>query len=83
MMDKPNRRYEMTLTLGADSIRDIQGALKSIIFDLEKVEDRPHFAVSGGPDSSYTLEIKFYPEQSHDHYFEQITEFLREKQSNV
>lgn len=77
MMDKPTRRFALTLTLGADDMDTVRRSLRQMAFDLDGWEDMPYSAVSGGPDVGYTLEIKFDPDVTHESYHEKLSAYLR------
>lgn len=76
-MEKPRRRYQMQLTLGADDLRSLLGALHSIEFDLStEPEDTPRNIVSGGYDSGFVLDLTIDPTITHESWAEYLDKYL-------
>jgi hypothetical protein len=40
-------------------------------------------ATSGGPSAGYTVESEYYPEQTHDKYFEEVEAWLENERKAV
>lgn len=79
-MDKPRRRYEIELHIGADNLRSVIGTLHSILFDLEqRQEDAPLSQVSGGYDCGYTLDATIDQSITHEIWERNLMDYLDEK----
>lgn len=78
MSNKPNRRYQVEIRMGADDLRAVIKALESIVFDLEarKAEDEPLDMVSGGWDSGYYLSAKVDTGITGDSYREALAAYM-------
>ncbi len=75
-MDKPRRRFVMTLELGADSMDALRGDLRSILWSLDGIEERPWSSLSGGPATGHILKIEFDPAMTHESYHERLQAYL-------
>jgi hypothetical protein len=71
-MEKPKRRYTVTLNLGADDMKSVRQTLESILWDLDAVDERDYHSISGSPDAGYSLNIEFSPDSTHETYFGQL-----------
>lgn len=75
--EKPKRRYELDLHLGADSLESLRGAINSILFDIDRHPvDTPIDIVSGGYDSGYSLKCAVDTSITHDSWYEQLKVYL-------
>lgn len=70
----PQRRYVMTLKLGADSIEELCSALQLIAFDIDAENVRQ--SVSGGCGAGWNYDIAENEEMAHDKYVEALNEYL-------
>lgn len=78
-MERPKRMYELRLTIGADDLKALRSMLNEIGWTLDGEQlPMPYSSVSGGHSGSYILDIEYRPEQTHDAYFEQLHQALRE-----
>jgi len=78
-MEQPERRWQITIQIGADSIEDIAHQLKEIGFQLaayHKDADSGWSSVSGGWSSGHSYEVKFNPEMTGDLYRKLIQEYV-------
>ena len=84
-MDKPRRKYEMTLTMGADDLPSLRGMLNTLIYDLARWEDsdfeqvNPYNAVSGGYSGNHSMTLHIQSDMDHDKYMDQLNAYLDEK----
>ena len=67
-----DRRHVVNIKIGADDWESVLQAIAQIEFDLSRHEPGNINIVSGGPNSGWIITDKFNPEQTHDHYFEEI-----------
>lgn len=79
-MNAPKRPYEMVLTIGADSLESMAGALRNITHEVyvmaERGHNNPHNTTSGGVDSGYTYSLTRTDTADHEEYFKQIEAYL-------
>jgi len=76
-VQKPRRAIEITITIGADTPRNVLDALNSIEFNImEHGDDMNINSVSGGTSDSYEIHGSHKPEITHDMYFEQLNKYL-------
>ncbi len=79
MSEKPHRKYELHLTLGADDAETLRDALRSLAFDLEGFETVsawPYQSVSGAPDCGYSTDIECDPDMTPERYQEELEQYL-------
>ena len=81
----PKRRFEITVTAGADDWLGLVAELRDVAFHVREhgVECS---SVSGGPSSHHTVTIHHNPEQTHEKYFEELDVYLaarKEAESKV
>lgn len=80
---KPNRTIVYTLAIQADDVKGLRNALRDAIHELDKLAwgdigpDNTYQAAHVGHDASHTIKIEINPYQTHDKYFEQLTEWLK------
>lgn len=79
MTNKPKRTFELTLTIGADTLDDLRSNLRSILIDLDREDVTDYSSVSGGYQSNHILKIEHSPTVTHDSYFEALEKHLKEK----
>ena len=70
------RRHVVKINLQADDWDSMLRALNNIIYDLSTYEPGKVRLTSGGPDYGYIVNDEYYPEQTHEHYFEEIEAYL-------
>lgn len=76
----PRRRWRMDLSLDADTLADMIGALQHISHRLLEAEYRrePQVRVtSGGYSSGFTLAVDEDPDMDHDRYVVALEDYLR------
>ena len=80
-MDKPKRRYELELRLGADSAKDVIGHLYSLMIDLERhdLENTPLGIVSGGYSCGFYITIQINRDITHDTWEKELNAYLDSK----
>lgn len=77
MTDKPQRRYEVEIRIGADDLISLKRAVNSIEFDLERrEEDTPIDMVSGGVDFGYSVSAKIDTSITHDSWYINLRDYL-------
>lgn len=95
-MEKPNNRYEMQLSVSADSLDALFKTFKRLEYSLHEryfkaetgvdvdLDDLDYHSVSGGHDSGWTVSVRFDPNMTHDKYHAQVTEYIeaKKRQSN-
>ena len=80
MMDKPKRRYELSLAVEADDLNNLIGVLNHIQFELSsQPEDTPRNIVSGGYGSSFILDLAVNQAVTHDTWEVALSDYLKEK----
>ena len=75
----PRRKYELKLTLGADSERDIFNTLNDVKVRLmtgPPEPENPVYVTSAGPSSGWVLEVTVDPEMDHDAYMRRLGAYL-------
>jgi len=78
-MSAPMRAFRLTLKLEADDRREMAHALRSLADDVER--EQLSVGVSGSPSSGAIYELLNDPTQTHNRYFQEVREYLREAKS--
>ncbi len=78
MNDKPKRRLELILRLGADDMDTIISTFKQLMFDLDQIGERDYHSISGAPDAGYILDIAFSPNVDHEGYLTANEAYLKD-----
>lgn len=73
MTDKPKRKYELTITAGADDLEYLKQIVQMAIDELPTY---PHSGVSGGYAGNHMVELRVNPEQTHEKYEEELNAYL-------
>src|SRR5581483_7940282 len=73
----PKRRYELTLTLGADDLKEIDHGLNEIARQI--IYEHSRNSTSGGCGVGWHFEIVEHPEMTHEHYVTALHEYLAAK----
>lgn len=73
----PKRACRLTLELQADTREALASALYHLASRVER--DEISNGVSGGPDSGAIYEFAFSDVPTHDQYFEQVREYLKDR----
>ena len=81
MTDKPERRHKLIAVVEADTVQDLADRLENMARDIARGELTQ--GVSGGGTSGAIYSYKVNPEQTHDAYFKQIEEHLRERDAKA
>lgn len=76
-MKIPSRAFRLTLKLEADDRHELASALINMAHQIER--DQLTVGVSGGAYSGAIYELLTDPAQTHQRYFEQVQEYLRDK----
>jgi hypothetical protein len=76
MMEKPRRRIELKLTIGADNWDALRGALKSIQTKIAISGSLSTSSVSGGYDSGWIYECSERSEITHESWAEDLNAYL-------
>lgn len=69
----PNRRFQLTLTIGADSKEVLVGNLLELAREVDK---GTKISTMGGSDSNWTLTVKEDPEMTHEKYSKALDAYL-------
>jgi hypothetical protein len=77
-MDKPKRRFTLTLQLHADSVKQLRADLKEIAFHICDEGHRGD-CTSGGCDSGYHYNVTERPEITPEKYREKLMAYLEEE----
>lgn len=74
----PRRQYQLILKMQADTRHDLVGAL----MNFATMVDRQEITVgsSGGVNSGWIYELLIDPAQTHESYFQQLSDYLEKKQ---
>jgi hypothetical protein len=75
----PMRAMRLTLKMEADDADELACALRNMAAQIERGELT--VGVSGGPHSGAIYELLTDPKQTHENYFRQVQEYLREKRA--
>ena len=76
------RRYELTLTMGADDLPSLRGMLMTLLYDMDRINEtdiernNPYQAISGGYSGNHSLKIEFRPDVTHDSYIAELEAYL-------
>lgn len=79
MADKPCRRFEIRVSVGADTWDEACARLVDLATDLEHVnpsEARMQQSCSGSPSSYTSLTVAESPEQTHEKYIAELDAYL-------
>lgn len=74
------RRHVVNIEIQADDWESMLQAVRCMEYELSTCEPGNVRIVSGGPTSGYIVKDEYYPEQTHDHYFEEIDAYLKKKE---
>lgn len=74
-MGKPSRMFQLTLTIGADSLEEMRNRLDSVLPTIKGIRTT-YRGLEVGPASSALFELVFKPEMDHDKYIEELEKFL-------
>lgn len=72
MNEKPRRKYDLTLTIGADDFAYLLSALNEIAADIEQCGDAPYETASGGYSGNSNVKLVINHAMTHDIYFDQL-----------
>lgn len=75
----PMRAFRLTLKLEADDRTELAWALRNMADQIER--EQLTVGVSGGPHSGAIYELLADPTQTHERYFREVQEYLREKRA--
>jgi len=78
-INKPERKYVLSLELGADSIDDIYNELNHIIYTLQTHPNEERHIASGGYHSGFDLKLRHNEGQTHDNYIDQLNQYIKDK----
>jgi hypothetical protein len=85
MSDKPKRKYELEIRMGADSYEDMLNDLIDWAQTM-KIEspgiDYSTDGVSAGYHSSHSYKIAVTPDMTHERYFEELDAWLDEQKAD-
>ncbi len=77
---KHERRVNVNIDIGADSIEEAKRFLRSLLFDMERIpEDEPWHSTSGGYSSGGIVKITVDKEMTGDRYRELLEEWRQAK----
>lgn len=79
MSDNPKRRHVVSIEIQSDDWESMLRDLRNIEYDLSTHTPGIISIVSGGPTSGYIVKDEYYPDQTHDHYFEEIDTYLQRR----
>lgn len=70
----PVRAFRLTLRLEADTREDLANALVQMANQIDR--DQLSVGVSGGPSSGAIYELLHNPNQTHENYFREVSQYL-------
>lgn len=73
MPSEPKRKHQLTLTIGADTLEDLQNAMRQLADELHEPGTR---SVGDGYTWGHSLEHKVDPVQTHEKFVEQMEGYL-------
>lgn len=79
---RPHRRYQMTMSIGADSMEELRRSLEQWCFEMERygeIQERSYGGASGSPSAGYSYDIRFDPDMTPERYHEELKVYLEAK----
>jgi len=77
IVDKPRRAIEITITVSADTTRDVRSALRAMELNIsDRGDELNGCLIAGAPTYSYEINGTHNPEITHDMYFEQLNKSI-------
>lgn len=73
MPSEPKRKHQLTLTIGADSLEDLQSAMRQLADELREPGTK---SVGGGYRWGHILEHKVDPSQTAEKFREQLDAYI-------
>ena len=77
----PSRAFRLTLKLESDNRTELAWALRNMADQVDR--EQLTIGVSGGAYSGAIYELLEDPKQTHQNYFRQVQEYLRDKTPNT
>lgn len=71
----PERKHVVRINVQADDLGELLRTIDQIKYDLDTHNGEGH-VISGGWGAGYEITAKVNPDQTHDHYFEEVQRFL-------
>lgn len=75
MSEKPHRRFEVTITIGADDWTEVCRELDWLASHVAEHGVKCD-SVSGGPSSGHTVHVRHEPGMTHTRYFAELDAYL-------
>lgn len=75
-MGKPFRMFQLTLTIGADSMEELRNRLDSVLPTIKGIRTT-YRGLEVSPASSSLVEMIFSKEMTHDKYIEELERYLQ------
>lgn len=75
-MGKPQRMFQLTLTIGADSLEELRDRFDGLIETVRGIRTT-YFSMEAGPNSSSITRLVFDPNMTHDKYIEELEKHLQ------
>ncbi len=72
-MERPRRRFQVTIDLGTDDEKELAWALRQI---TEDIIDGRRSSVSGGPSSGWSYTVTETPDMTHDRYIKELNAYI-------
>lgn len=76
----PKRRIQFTLTIGADDLRSLSGALYNLALDVEEHGERDGSRMSGGYASGHHWTMRVDSSMDHDRYASELEAWREARQ---
>ncbi len=74
-MEKPKRKYELSLTISGDLWTDVVQQLRMLLPHIEDHGEQCD-SVSGGYSGGHTVQLTVNPEQTHDKFAAELDAYL-------
>ena len=72
-MERPQRRFQVTIELGADDDKELATALRQV---CEDIIGGQRGSVSGGPSSGWVYKVIERTDMTHDRYIEELNRYI-------
>lgn len=85
MSDKPHRRYQLTLDIGADSYDELLYAIHAFADHMDMnypALDHNTNGASGGVSTGYSYEVKVDTDMTHERWYEELQAYLKARKAS-
>ncbi len=79
-MERPTRKYQLSISIGGDDFQYVISMLNQITVDIERHGDATYESYSGGYSGNNSVKLAINPDMTHDDYFAALEAYLAEKE---